>query len=159
MAETTNLGLTLINGSDFISPTPINNNMTAIDKLGVDYVIEQYCGNTESWWYRKWNSGRAECGIDRKSFGNTTMQSSSWGESFYITSIQFRFGTYPITFVKRPYTSIQFINDQNLGRDRLCIVVPGADDSVSEAPKFYIADASKTDMNPTCGIYVNGWWK
>lgn len=39
---TTNLGLSIIEESDMVSPDPINENMQAIDeKLGVDYVRER----------------------------------------------------------------------------------------------------------------------
>ena len=53
-----NMGLETINSSDYVSPTPINNNFQKLDALGLDYVVES--GRSGEWWYRKWKSGRAE---------------------------------------------------------------------------------------------------
>ena len=64
MASTTNLEIEKLNSADYVSVEPINNAFDKLDALGVDYVTES--GTSGEWWYRKWKSGRAECGIDQK---------------------------------------------------------------------------------------------
>lgn len=150
---TTNLGLDIINSSDYVSPTPINNNMEKLDKLGIDYVVEQ--GTSGEWWYRKWKSGRAECGIDFKQFGEIT----SWTQSGigYITS-ELSFGAYPFSFAARPYTSIAFEGDLNYAtRGSFC--VPKHSTSTTLSPSFFIVDWGNQAMKPMCGIYVCGRYK
>ena len=108
MATTTNLGLSKIDASDYISPDPINAAFDILDKLGVDYIVEQ--GKSGEWWYRKWHSGRAECGIDNKNFGDVDHK-SAWG-GMYISS-QRSFGNYPFAFASRPFTVIAFQSTSN----------------------------------------------
>lgn len=56
---TTNMGLTTINGSDYVNAQVLNDNFELLDKLGFDYVVEQ--GKSGQWMYRKFKSGIAEC--------------------------------------------------------------------------------------------------
>ena len=58
MSTTTNMEIELIDGSDYISPEPINAGFTKLDVLGVDYVVER--AQSGDWWYRKWHSGFME---------------------------------------------------------------------------------------------------
>lgn len=156
MASTTNLGLDTINSSDYISPDVINKNFSKLDVVGKDYIVEQ--GTSGEWWYRKWKSGRAECGIDYKDFGNQNLGSSGWATNWYGTG-QMSFGAYPFAFSKRPYTSIRFLNDSVLGTGRLSIVVEGATTSTTVSPNFYLVDASSGSCHPFFGIFVTGYYK
>lgn len=152
---TKNLGLDTINSSDYVSPTPINNNMEKIDKLGVDYVVEK--GKSGEWWYRKWNSGRAECGIDFKQFGEIT----NWtqvGNQAFITS-DMSFGSYPFSFSSRPFAMISFEGDLNSSR-RGSVCAMKHSTSTTLSPSFFILDfGNKEAIKPMCGIYVCGWYK
>lgn len=149
---TTNLGLDIINSSDYVSPTPINNNMNKLDALGVDYVVAQ--GKSGEWWYRKWKSGRAECGIDSKQFGEVSWRQTAIG---YVSS-DLSFGAYPFSFVSRPYTSIVFEGDLNYAtRGSFCVSKHSTSTTLS--PTFFIADWGNQAMRPMCGIYVCGRYK
>jgi hypothetical protein len=151
---TDNLGLDLINSSDYISPDPINANMEKLDALGVDYVVSQ--GTSGEWWYRKWNSGRAECGIDAKQFGETSL--SSTGSFGYITG-SMTFGAYPFNFTSRPFATISFEGDLNMS-GRGSFVAQKHTTSTSASPYFFIVDwTESTAMKPLVGIYVCGKWK
>ena len=97
MSTTTNLGITKLNGADYVSVDPINNAFDKLDALGVDYVIST--GVSGEWRYRKWNSGIAECWISNKNFGNDHL--SPWG-SIYSTYSSRSFGAYPFTFAEAP---------------------------------------------------------
>jgi hypothetical protein len=58
MSKTTNLNMALISSTDTFSPETLNTNFEYLDKVGVDYVVEQ--GTKDGWTYRKWNSRRIE---------------------------------------------------------------------------------------------------
>lgn len=153
MSTTTNLGIELINGSDYISPDPINNGFTTLDKLGVDYIVED--GISGEWWYRKWNSGRAECGIDNKNFGDIDHK-SQWGGMY--TSSQMTWGNYPFSFKSRPFVSISFNGTSTGGH--CSFVAYQSNDSTDTAPKFAIADPnSGTAQGARFSILVSGWYK
>ena len=153
MATTTNLGLSKIDASDYISPDPINAAFDILDKLGVDYVVEQ--GKSGEWWYRKWHSGRAECGIDNKNFGDIDHK-SNWGGMF--ASNQRSFGNYPFAFASRPFTVISFQSTSNGSHSSY--VAQANTQSTTEAPKFSLIDPnSGTALGATFGIYVCGRYK
>ncbi len=97
-SQTSILKLALIDGSDFISPTPFNANFTALDRLGKDYVTE--CDTNGSWWYRKWASGLAECGIQHHNCGTITTN-KSWGANLVYADV-WEIGSYPFTFSSPP---------------------------------------------------------
>lgn len=59
MASTTNLGLTKIQGADYVKPDTFNDNYDLIDPLGKDYVVDS--GESGDWYYRKMKSGQLEC--------------------------------------------------------------------------------------------------
>ena len=155
MASTTNLGIDKINGGDYVDPEVFNNAFDKLDALGVDYVTES--GTSGEWWYRKWKSGRAECGIDYKSFGTVRLD-DTWTGSWYSSS-NMTFGNYPFTFSSRPYTSIKFLYDEVMGTGRICQVMEGATASTAKSPTFYIVDATSGEMKPYLGIYVMGYYK
>lgn len=152
MASTKNLGLDIINAADYISPEVINKNFGKVDAIGKDYIVDQ--GTSGEWWYRKWKSGRAECGIDYKDFGDQTLDELAWS-SFYGTS-NMSFGAYPFAFSKRPYTSIHFLYDTILGSGRLAFVIEGSTQSTTMSPNFFLADASSGTCHPFFGIFVTG---
>ncbi|OUN47306.1 hypothetical protein B5G20_04900 [Collinsella sp. An7] len=89
---TTNLGLAVIGQSDAVSPDPINANMEAIDKLGVDYITQQ--GKSGDWRYRRWKSGTFECWCIQKY--QTPTSDTDGGDSK-----QYKVN-YPVTFVEPP---------------------------------------------------------
>ena len=92
---TTNLGLDIINQGDNVSPTPINDNMQKLDKLGVDYVTQQ--GSSGSWRYRRWKSGTYEC------WGRYSQQSASpTVQGFNSTGYLPVSMNYPVTFAEAP---------------------------------------------------------
>ena len=157
MSDTANLGIELIDGSDYISPDPINKGFTKLDALGVDYIIEQ--GTSNGWWYRKWDSGRAECGIDAKTFANKTSEpwASGWGLAGTYT-----FGTYPFAFISEPITLIQFRHESGNSSGAMIHIHANTGTKVlTTSPSFSLADAAhpRTYTSPVCGIYVTGRYK
>lgn len=83
-----------MNSTDMTS-TEITNLVNSLDTQGAnlaDYVIEQ--GISDSWTYRKWNSGIAEC-WERRQIGTTTF-SSQEGYGYYagITNRSFPTGLF-----------------------------------------------------------------
>ena len=151
---TKNLLLESIDPSDYVSPDMINNNFTKVDKLGVDYVVE--AGYSGEWWYRKWNSGRAECGIDDKRFDNWN-RTSKWG-SLYRTDSSRTFGAYPFSFKVRPHVEISqhSIDGGSLGG----YIFYNSSDSTTACPTFMSVDTvSSVIGHPHFGIYVVGRYK
>lgn len=157
MSSTTNMGIELIDSSDYISPDPINTGFTKLDALGVDYVVEK--GTSGEWWYRKWNSGRAECGIDTKTFSTCT--SVTWASGWGLAG-PFTFGAFPFAFKSAPMTLIQFRYESGSSSGALIHIHANSGTApLTTSPKFSLADAAhpRTYTNPVCGIYVNGWYK
>ena len=151
---TTNLGIETIDSSDYVSPDPINKGFEALDALGLDYIVEK-SSNSNGWWYRKWKSGRAECGIDSKNFGSVA-HTSQWGQMY--KSSQLSWGSFPITFKARPFVSITFLYSSDSGHESY-VSCTGAT-TTTIAPKFSLVDPnSGTASNATFGIYVCGTWK
>lgn len=151
---TSNLGLSTVDSSDYISPDPFNANFEKIDALGKDYVTES--GTSGEWWYRKWKSGRAECGIDYKQFAKTQFNLDSTG-NLYMTP-RMSFGAYPFSFASRPFVTISFEGDVSYsGRGSFC--VQEHNNSTTTSPKFAIVDWMTGETTPVCGIYVNGRYK
>lgn len=149
----TNMGLVNIDPSDYVSPDTINENFNKLDVLGLDYIVES--GYSGEWWYRKWKSGRAECGIDYKNFGNVA-HTTPW-KSLFI-SAQLSFGAYPFAFASRPFTSISFESASNGEHDSYISYV--TTDSTTTSPKFVLVDPnSKTANEAHFGIYVCGRYK
>lgn len=56
---TTNLSLKTLNGSDYVSVDPFNENFQKIDALGDDYVTSH--GQSGIWRWQRWKSGKYEC--------------------------------------------------------------------------------------------------
>lgn len=148
-----NMGLTNIDPSDYVSPDTINNNFKKLDALGLDYIVES--GYSGEWWYRKWKSGRAECGIDYKNFGNVA-HTTGWTNMF--VSAPLSFGAYPFAFASRPFTSISF--ESNNGPVHNSYVSYISSNSTTTSPQFRLIDPrSDTANDAHFGIYVCGRYK
>lgn len=150
MSTTDNLGMTLIEGSDYITPDTINDNFEIVDALGKDYV--KNCGTTSAgWWWRKWASGRMECGIDYYSFGNVAVElympkAKSSGVSttngLYQSTEILSFGSYPKSFSKNPFVVISPRNGT-------------ASDGNTKAMQAHIRPKSSTTTSP--GFRLRFW--
>lgn len=155
MAVTTHLQLQKINNSDFVSPEPINANMDKLDKLGVDYIIEQ--GKSGEWWYRKWKSGRAECGIDNKSFGSASVR--SWGNIFS-TYNGFSFGPYPFAFKTAPFVTVTRSPSTAASGAYFGVVTGEATSPTTQAPPVDLWRADEVEITKVVlSIYVTGFYK
>ncbi|WP_288924167.1 hypothetical protein [uncultured Bifidobacterium sp.] len=150
---TANLGLESVDPSDYVSPTPFNTNFEKLDALGLDYVTAS--GKSGEWWYRKWKSGRMECGIDDKNFGNVA-HTTGWS-GMYI-SAQLNFGAYPFAFASRPFATITF--QSNSGGEHNSYVSYASSTSTTTSPKFVLVDPNSGTANSAhFGIYVCGRYK
>lgn len=150
---TANLGLESVDPSDCVSPTPFNANFEKLDALGLDYVTES--GKSGEWWYRKWKSGRMECGIDDKNFGNVA-HTTRWFTMY--TSAQLNFGAYPFAFASRPFATITFQSNSGGEHNSYISYVSSASTTVS--PKFVLVDPTSGTANSAhFGIYVCGRYK
>lgn len=153
MANTRYLALQKINSSDYVSPDPINNNMDKLDALGVDYIVAQ--GKSGEWWYRKWHSGRAECGIDNKNFGKGVV--SAWG-NIYSTYNGFNFGKYPFAFKSAPFANISVSSTNNQGY--YGIVMSASSSPTTLAPRVDLWRANDVDIpQVVLSIFVTGFYK
>jgi hypothetical protein len=121
MALTTNLRLQTIEGSDYFCPDKISDNFSSLDKLGVDYIVSQ--GSDDTWHWRKWKSGIAEC----------------WGTKYFeetATLGMIQCGiTYPFTFAKEPTPVVN-------------VAVDGRTDAY---PSYVGTSGSTTDLD--CYVY------
>ena len=145
-----NLDLEFINASDYVSPDPINNNFEKLDALGKDYVVES--GTSGEWWYRKWKSGRLECGIDDKEFSDVS-HNIAWGALY--RSELLNFGSFPFAFESRPWAVVSY--NSNSGPIQTAFPIIQANTSSTQAPSFYLgAVVSGTMTKPHFGIYVSG---
>lgn len=145
-----------IDPSDYLDPTVFNNNFNLIDKLGLDPITES--GKSGEWWYRKYRSGRYECGVDSKQFAESALH--GWGGSgsgLYATN-QYTFGAYPFNFSARPNAVVTFQNDAN-NASRGSIIVMFNTTSTSMSPSFEVVDPLNINMKPLCGIVVYGIYK
>lgn len=155
------MGLTTINSSDFVSPDPINANFQKLDVLGLDYVTEM--GNSGEWWYRKWKSGRAECGIDSKQFDTIELHEGMIDanhENFYFSD-QINLGAYPFSFASRPFAQVVFEGDRNSSNNNTAPVLSMMHStSLTTSPPFWLMDFwGKTNLQPMFGIFVCGDYK
>lgn len=139
MASTSNLQLTLLEGSSVVDYNQLNTWANAIDRLGVDYVVEK--GTYGNWWFRVWNSGRCECGVDNKQyFDSLAITDGTKWKPFYVNTGGRRsvFGDYPKPFKTRPYANICF----NYCDEYASMVVLQANEgSTTKAPSFSLMNA------------------
>ena len=147
---TNNLGLESVDPSDYVSPTPFNTNFEKLDALGLDYVTAS--GKSGEWWYRKWKSGRMECGIDDKNFGNVSI-AQTWGGMY--VSDQLNFGAYPFAFASRPFVTITFQSSASARHYGFVSYV--SETSTTTSPRFVLVEVSNATENSVhFGIYVCG---
>lgn len=147
---TNNLGLESVDPSDYVSPTPFNANFEKLDALGLDYVTAS--GKSGEWWYRKWKSGRMECGIDDKNFGDVSI-AQSWGGMYVSNSMDF--GAYPFAFASRPFAAIVF--QSTTGGKHYGYVSYVSSTSTSTAPKFVLVEVHPgTEKSAHFGLYACG---
>lgn len=153
---TSNVDLDLLNAQDFVSVDPINNNFEKVDAQLADAIIAR--GASGDWWYRKYRSGRYECGVEFKWFAKSNLTNVN---NAYGISGEYTFGNYPITFVGRPYCNITF-EDENGGGYAKCFgwIAMNKMVSRSTSPTFKVCiDRGKAPIKPACGIHVIGRWK
>ena len=124
------------------------------ESAATDYIVEQ--GATTNWYYRKWNSGVAECWRTLSIPGyscNTAV--GSWYSTALLTS-----APYPFTFTETPNLQMFFETDTGTGG----IVWPAgtdADDDPKTRPhKFYIIRMTSLDsISGKIHFQVKGKWK
>lgn len=148
-----NLGLDVINESDYVSPKIINDNFAKLDALGVDYVVEQ--GTAGEWHYTKWKSGRAECTIPDHDCG--VLKLNKLPDSSY-RSPDIQLPAFPFNFVGHPFETFTF-NGDNQRAYRGSFISTVTTTSSSIPPRVFIVDWSEWDMHPWVGCYVIGRWK
>jgi hypothetical protein len=147
---TANLNIARIEPADYVDPEVFNTAFTKLDALGVEYITET--GEANGWWYRKWHSGRAECGIDCKNFGNVQHEIAKG--SMYISEA-LSWGAYPFAFSSIPFCTINLIKTAD--GQHLSQVAFDATGSATTPPKFRIVDwFSGTAWSAQFGIYVHG---
>lgn len=147
---TNNLGLESVDLSDYVSPTPFNANFEKLDALGLDYVTAS--GKSGEWWYRKWKSGRMECGVDDKNFGDISI-TQPWGGMYVSGSMDF--GAYPFAFAFRPFTAIVF--QSTTGGKHYGYVSYVSSTSTSTTPKFVLVEVhTGTEKSAHFGLYACG---
>jgi hypothetical protein len=152
---TSNLDLELVDLSDYVSPTPFNENFKKIDKLAADYIMES--GKSGEYWYRKYKSGRMECGVDAKKFGTTDMvrMADSSNRSGY-----YRFPAFPFAFKSQPLVFIAFLKDDNGAGE--CSIDYNNSTTLTQPTTFAVVNwpvkALPYKMTPTCGLYAMGYY-
>lgn len=154
MASTPNLQLTLLEGSSVVDYNQLNSWANAMDRLGVDYVTEK--GTRSNYWYRVWNSGRAECGVDnQKYYDSLAITNGTKWKPFYVNGTRLSvFKNYPVNFKTRPYANICFNYCDEYAS---MIVLQGNEGSTTTAPSFSLMNAdSYTIHNVQLSIYCVG---
>lgn len=149
MAKTPNLGLNLLNGADFVDYTALNTIFETLDELGLDYVVEQ--GVSGEWWYRKWKSGRAECGIDDHNAGDQEIIAWNWLWMSHFISIS----NWPVTFKGRPgfHVSVNWTGD-NRGD------VWATSEWTESGLKVALTTSSNNPVKQChLSVYMHGVWK
>lgn len=153
MAVTTNLRLSLIEGSDVVDYSVLNGWMNSIDKLGVEYVTKK--GKYGDYWYRIWSSGRCECGVDNRWKYSSLTFAREWASSLWIPSGRLNpFGDYPVNFVDRPYAAICF---NYCSEEASCIVIQSSTGGPTHAPEFVLANNNRSTLtNVQLSIFCTG---
>lgn len=155
-----NMGLATINSSDYVSPDVINQNFAKLDVLGLDYITEE--GTSGEWWYRKWKSGRAECGIDTKQYDTMDLHEGLGNHNQFYFSNQLNLGAYPFAFANRPFCQVVYEGDSAHGETDITFPMLGMHHSTSttQSPNFWLMDfMPKTGMKPMFGCIVFGAYK
>lgn len=149
MAKTPNLGINEINGSDYIDYSVFNTVFNTLDALGLDYIVEQ--GKSGEWWYRKWKSGRAECGIDDKNLGDQEVIAWNWLWTSHFITI----GNWPITFSENPGFHVGL----NRTGDNRGDVWTTSEWTDSGLRVIFTTSSNETIRSPHISVYMHGRWK
>ena len=131
----------------FIPVSEIN-----MENLGVaDYPIAE--GKTDRWYWRKWASGRAECGCVVWCDGLTTV--TQWG-NLYVTGNRTA-GNYPFAFKEIP----ELVGDAQSNGIRDCIPAFTGAGSKTAPPQMYFMrpDYCSTEFGLYATLKAEGWWK
>lgn len=152
---TKNLNLPQFDGSDYISVDPFNDAFSKLDKLGTDYVVES--GKVGEWWYRKWKSGRAECGIDAKEFPRQNMQPFGSSKELHMTPPT-SVGAFPIQFKSIPTVLVNYLNDKAY-KGRGCFVINYGNTTTTTGPTVAMVDPTNAPAQLVFSIFVAGWYK
>lgn len=156
MGQTANLNLRTFNGSDVVDYNQINDNYTIIDRLGKDYVTDS--GTSGRWWYRKWKSGRGECGIDNILLQNNQNATFSWDwGGGLVRSQDFSVdNSYPLSFSSKPYVNVvlSYLTTAEPG----IVLQYGISGNERRPPSFFLVRPNKNQLN-SCqwSIYCCGW--
>ena len=131
-----------------------NGLMTSTDKTKLDgiadYIVEQGWDNTHLWYYRKWNSGRAEAWFSN--LYNTAI-SSAWGSVYYAKLWDSL--NYPSGLFKNPPEVQATSNDSETW-----ITIKSGDNIASTGNAFLICPVTKTSAYYAyVSIYASGKWK
>lgn len=158
MASTPNLQLTLLEGASVVDFGQLNSWVNVLDRLGVEYVTDKGSGGKGTWWYRKWSSGRAECGVDAYPLDYTLPidHDDIWPPLKTNAARLPVFGNYPINFAERPYANICF---NNCTSKASMIIIQSTTSSATQAPEFIVAGASAwhpTLVNAEFSIFCTG---
>ena len=94
--STTNLGLNIFNGSDYVDVSKFNENFSTIDTLGVAYIAETGT-NSVGWYYRKWSDGCYEAWLNKSAQNIATTIGS--GDGYRSKDITIKL---PVTFSENP---------------------------------------------------------
>ena len=114
----------------------------------VDYIVEQ--GTSGVWYYRKWNSGFAECyGYHTVSGLNINTAWGSWYASPTITLPSF-----PFTFSGSPDVYISWESDYSAIVDGV-----GKRESTKAGQTYLYRPVAQTNINGRFAIYAHGKWK
>ena len=158
--QTQKLSLTLFDGSDLVNYNDFNNNFNIIEnKLGNEYV--EVLGWTDFWWYRKWSSGRCECGVDNKLVGNTQMTNWVTGipSSGLFHSAEFSFGDYPVKFERRPFVATSINYTGTNANIATFTIQRGQAGGQTSPPFLFVSTTSGQINNVQASMFVTGWWK
>lgn len=140
MATTDNMGITLINASDYVDPEAINDGFKALDALGVDYITEQ--GTSGNWSYRKFKSGVAECWATYET--SSAKATESFGSIYYGWH---NTGTWPITFSSTPVvtasvsssTGVVWVGEINVNKTNAMMMICSAQESaINRTVRFHV---------------------
>lgn len=143
MAQTKNLKLTLLEGASVVDYNEINNYVKSFDALGLEYVTSK--GTKGNWWYRVWNSGRCECGVDNRKYYDSLQITNRWGDTgLWVTSRINPFGNYPNTFTARPFANVCF---NYCTEAASCIVIQSQTIGGTTSPSFVLANSGSSVLH------------
>ena len=124
-----------------------------------DYVVEQHVAASpeDNWSWTKWNSGKAECWIEKKYSSQAI--NTAWGSCYYadLGTVSFPF-TFVTTASSAKFPFVQVTSKATAGR---CWIVENAGTSLTSTGNLYaISPSSYSNAGSVLArIYVVGLWK